>query len=39
VPGIWNKLNPQRNVVWSVPLSVKGTALADVADYTVQRLR
>jgi hypothetical protein len=32
VPGIWNKLNPARNVVWSVPLSVKGTALADVAD-------
>jgi hypothetical protein len=32
VPGIWNKLNPARNVVWSVPLSVKGTGLADVAD-------
>jgi Glycosyl hydrolase family 26 len=32
VPGIWKKLNPARNVVWSVPLTVKGTALADVAD-------
>ena len=32
VPGIWRKLNPARNVVWSVPLTVKGTALADVAD-------
>jgi hypothetical protein len=32
VPGIWNKLNPQRNVVWSVPLAIKGTPLADVAD-------
>ena len=31
VPGIWNKLNPARNVVWSVPLTVKGTRLADVA--------
>jgi hypothetical protein len=31
VPGIWKKLNPARNVVWSVPLTVKGTALADVA--------
>jgi hypothetical protein len=31
VPGIWNKLNPARNVVWSVPLTVKGTPLADVA--------
>ena len=25
VPGIWKKLNPARNVVWSVPLTVKGT--------------
>jgi hypothetical protein len=32
VPGIWKKLNPARNVVWSVPLTVKGTSLADVAD-------
>ena len=32
VPGIWKKLNPARNVVWSVPLTVKGTPLADVAD-------
>jgi hypothetical protein len=32
VPGIWKKLNPARNVVWSVPLTVKGTLLADVAD-------
>jgi hypothetical protein len=32
VPGIWKKLNPARNVVWSVPLTVKGTALADVAS-------
>lgn len=31
VPGIWNKLNPARNVVWSVPLTVTGTPLADVA--------
>ena len=32
VPGIWKKLNPARNVVWSVPLTVQGTALAAVAD-------
>jgi len=32
VPGIWRNLNPARNVVWSVPLTVKGTPLADVAD-------
>jgi hypothetical protein len=32
VPGIWKKLNPARNVVWSVPLTVKGTPLADVAS-------
>jgi len=32
VPGIWRKLNPARNVVWSIPLTVKGTPLADVAD-------
>ena len=31
VPGIWKKLNPARNVVWSVPLTVKGTPLAEVA--------
>src|SRR5579863_9845211 len=29
VPGIWKKLNPARNVVWSVPLTVRGTPLAD----------
>jgi hypothetical protein len=32
VPGLWKKLNPARNVVWSVPLTVKGTALADIAE-------
>ena len=32
VPGLWKKLNPARNVVWSVPLTLKGTPLADVAD-------
>jgi hypothetical protein len=32
VPGVWKKLNPARNVVWSVPLTVKGTPLADVAS-------
>jgi hypothetical protein len=32
VPGIWKKLNPKRNVVWSVPLTVKGTSLADIAN-------
>ena len=32
VPGIWKKLNPKRNVVWSVPLTVKGTRLAEVAS-------
>jgi hypothetical protein len=32
VPGIWRRLNPARNVIWSVPLTVKGTALKDVAD-------
>jgi hypothetical protein len=32
VPGIWKKLNPARNVVWSVQLTAKGTALADVAE-------
>ncbi|MGA7994756.1 MAG: hypothetical protein WCA28_07575 [Bradyrhizobium sp.] len=32
VPGIWKKLNPARNVVWSVPLTVKGTPLKQVAD-------
>ena len=31
VPGLWKKLNPARNVVWSVPLTVTGTPLADVA--------
>ncbi|MBI5264069.1 MAG: hypothetical protein HY852_19895 [Bradyrhizobium sp.] len=32
VPGLWKKLNPSRNVVWSVPLTMKGTPLSDVAD-------
>lgn len=32
VPGVWKKLNPARNVVWSIPLTTKGTPLADVAD-------
>jgi len=32
VPGFWKKLNPARNVVWSVPLTVSGTALKEVAD-------
>ncbi len=32
VPGIWKRLNPARNVVWSMPLTVKGTPLADVAN-------
>jgi hypothetical protein len=32
VPGIWKRLNPARNVVWSIPLTVKGTSLAEVAD-------
>ena len=32
VPGVWKELNPARNVVWSIPLTVKGTPLADVAE-------
>jgi len=32
VPGFWKKLNPARNLVWSVPLTVKGTALKEVAE-------
>jgi hypothetical protein len=32
LPGFWKKLNPIRNIVWSVPLTVKGTPLADVAS-------
>ncbi|MFL6792620.1 MAG: glycoside hydrolase family 26 protein [Bradyrhizobium sp.] len=32
VPGIWKKLNPARNVVWSVPLTVMGTPLAEIAN-------
>lgn len=31
LPGLWKRLNPARNVVWSVPLTIKGTPLADVA--------
>jgi hypothetical protein len=32
LPGFWKKLNPARNIAWSVPLTVKGTPLADVAS-------
>ncbi len=32
VPGVWSKLNPARNVVWSVPLTAKGTPLSEVAN-------
>jgi beta-mannanase len=32
LPGFWKKLNPARNVVWSIPLTVKGTPLADVSS-------
>lgn len=32
VPALWNKLNPARIIVWSVPLTMKGTPLADVAN-------
>jgi hypothetical protein len=32
VPAHWKKLNPSRNVVWSVPLTITGTPLADVAN-------
>ena len=32
VPGLWKKLNSSRNVVWSVPLTITGTPLADVAS-------
>jgi hypothetical protein len=32
VPGVWARLNPERNVVWSVPLTVKGTPLSEVAQ-------
>jgi len=32
VPGMWKKLNPSRNIVWSMPLTVTGTPLADVAN-------
>lgn len=31
VPALWKRLNPDRNLVWSFPLTVKGTPLADVA--------
>jgi hypothetical protein len=31
VPGVWKTLNPARNVVWSVPLTMKGTSLQEVA--------
>jgi hypothetical protein len=32
VPLLWRRLNPARNVVWSFPLTVKGTPLADIAN-------
>jgi len=32
VPGVWKKLNSARNVVWSIPLTMKGTPLAEIAD-------
>ena len=32
VPAMWKRINPARNVVWSFPLTVKGTPLADVAN-------
>jgi hypothetical protein len=32
LPGFWAKANPNRHLVWSIPLTVKGTPLADVAD-------
>src|ERR1700742_1456947 len=32
VPGIWKNLNPGRNVVWSMPLAITGTRLADVGN-------
>lgn len=32
VPGIWRKLNPVRNVAWSMPLTMKGTPLSDIAS-------
>ncbi len=32
MPGVWKKLNPERKLVWSIPLTVKGTPLREVAD-------
>ena len=32
VPAHWKKLNPARNVVWSVPLTLTGTPLADIVN-------
>src|SRR5664279_2694950 len=32
LPGLWVKANPNRNLVWSVPLTIQGTSLADVGD-------
>ncbi|MBR1121257.1 hypothetical protein JQ628_07000 [Bradyrhizobium lablabi] len=32
VPGVWKKLNPARNVAWSLPLTMKDTPLSDVAE-------
>jgi hypothetical protein len=31
LPGFWKKLNPDRNVVWSMLLTAEGTPLSDVA--------
>jgi len=31
-PGLWQKLNPARNVVWSVPLTITGTPLTEIVD-------
>ena len=32
VPALWKQLNPARNLVWSMPLTITGTPLADVAS-------
>lgn len=31
LPAFWARANPNRRLVWSIPLTVKGTDLADVA--------
>lgn len=30
VPGLWKKLNPARNLVWSMQLTIRGTPLAEI---------